>query len=453
MRWRPERPRYSSARLLLAWLVVALAILVAGRVVPGFEIDSFGAALSVALVLSLLNTFVSPLLAAARLPLPLVSGFVIMLVANAYLLLLAEEISGGAHEVESFSAALAASVVIAATVVVVEVLLGVNDDVTFDARVTRRIARRQGEIDATDLPGIVFLEIDGLALPVLQRAISDGSVPNMASWLASGTYRLAEWETDLSSQTGASQAGILLGSNADIPAFRWVEKATGRVRACSAPADCAMLEHEHATGRGLLIGGGASRGNLLSGEADEAILTVSRMASEMHANPGYRTFFSSAHNVTRTLVLFGWEVILEWVAALRARRRNVLPRGHRGGLYPFMRAAMCVVVRDVIAFGVLSDMMRGRPAIYATFSSYDEVAHHSGLQRPDTLEALRKVDQVFGRIARAPFRSKALRDRRPIRPRADAGGDVPAEERALARGARSELTRRTRLRRRRGERR
>jgi hypothetical protein len=46
-------------------------------------------------------------------------------------------------------------------------------------------------------------------------------------------------------------------------------------------------------------------------------------------------------------------------------------------------------------------MMRRRPAVYATFSSYDEVAHHSGLERPDTLEALRKLDQQFGRIERA----------------------------------------------------
>jgi hypothetical protein len=45
--------------------------------------------------------------------------------------------------------------------------------------------------------------------------------------------------------------------------------------------------------------------------------------------------------------------------------------------------------------------MRGRPAVYATFSSYDEVAHHSGLERVDTLEALRKLDQQFGRIERA----------------------------------------------------
>ena len=55
----------------------------------------------------------------------------------------------------------------------------------------------------------------------------DGSAPKMARWIAEDGYRLTEWETDLSSQTGASQAGILLGSNEDIPAFRWVEKETG----------------------------------------------------------------------------------------------------------------------------------------------------------------------------------------------------------------------------------
>ena len=66
-----------------------------------------------------------------------------------------------------------------------------------------------------------------------------------------------------------------------------------------------------------------------------------------------------------------------------------------------MRGGMCVVVRDLVVFSVLTDMMRGRPAVYATFASYDEVAHHSGLERADTLEALRKLDQQFGRIARA----------------------------------------------------
>ena len=92
---------------------------------------------------------------------------------------------------------------------------------------------------------------------------------------------------------------------------------------------------------------------------------------------------------------------LEYTAAIAQRRRDVVPRGERGGRYPYLRAVLCVVVRDLIVFGVLTDMMRGRPAVYATFSSYDEVAHHSGLERADTLEALRKLDQQFGRIERA----------------------------------------------------
>ena len=265
----------------------------------------------------------------------------------------------------------------------------------------QRIARRSGGRTVTDAPGIVFLEIDGLALPVLQRAMRDGNAPTMARWVAEGTHRFTEWETDLSSQTGASQAGILLGSNDDIPAFRWVEKETAKLVACSGPPDCAEIERRHATGQGLLIDGGASRGNLLSGEADYVILTVSRMDAERGSNPGYRAFFANGFNVVRVLVLFFWEVVLEWSAAAKAKRRDVRPRGHRGGLYPFMRAALCVVVRDLIVYGVLSDMMKGRPAIYATFSSYDEVAHHSGLERADTLEALRKLDEQFGRIERA----------------------------------------------------
>jgi hypothetical protein len=181
-------------------------------------------------------------------------------------------------------------------------------------------------------------------LPTLRRAIRDGSAPEMARWLAEDGYKLTEWETDLSSQTGASQAGILLGSNDDIPAFRWVEKETGTLVQCSSPPQCAELERRHSNGAGLLANGGASRGNLFSGDADHMILTVSRMDEERKANPGYRSFLANGFNVMRTLVLFAWEVCLEWTASTQARRRDVLPRGHRNGLYPFMRAALCVFV-------------------------------------------------------------------------------------------------------------
>ena len=397
--WKPERPRFRLFPLLLSWLATGVALMVAAGILPGVHIDGFWGALLVAAIVAALNAIIPPFLAALRLPLTLVLGFLLVLIADAAILLVADAVTDGVIRVDNFGWALLASLVVAAVSVVIDVFIGSDD--TYSIRIAQRIARRQGIIASTEVPGIVFLEIDGLALPVLSRAMRDGNAPNMARWLADGTHRLAEWETDLSSQTGASQAGILLGSNEDISAFRWVEKETATLMTCSAPPDCAEIERRRGTGIGLLVDGGASRGNLLSGEAEDVILTVSRMEEEKRSNPGYRAFLANGDNVTRTLVLFVWEVILEWTAALRAIRRDVRPRGHRGGIYPLMRGALCVFVRDLIVSGVLTDMMRGRPAVYATFSSYDEVAHHSGLERADTLEALRKLDDHFGQVERA----------------------------------------------------
>jgi uncharacterized membrane protein YvlD (DUF360 family) len=401
LRWQPDRPRFRPLRLLIAWFSTGLSLLIAAAILPGVDIEGTLGALAVAAVVSILNAILPPLVAALRLPFMLALGFLLVLAVDALVLKFASDVLENTFTVDNFWWALLAALVVAAVSVALEVIFGTNDDQNYSLRVVHRVARRQGGGERTDVPGIIYLEIDGLALPVLRRAMRDGNAPTMARWLAEGTHSLAEWETDLSSQTGASQAGILLGSNHDIPAFRWVDKETGLLTACSAPADCARIEAERATGVGLLVNGGSSRGNLLSGEADEVILTVSRMEAEKRANPGYRAFFANGFNVTRSLVLFFWEVVLEWTAATRAIRRDVRPRGHRGGHYPFLRAAMCVIVRDLIVYGVLTDMMRGRPAVYATFSSYDEVAHHSGLERADTLEALRKLDQQFGRIDRA----------------------------------------------------
>jgi uncharacterized membrane protein YvlD (DUF360 family) len=399
--WEPAKPRYRLFPLVVSWLLAAAALVIAAWIVPGVSVEGFGGAVVAALLIAILNAVLPPLIAALRLPAMVLLGFVLVLLLDALMLLVISDIVDNAIKVDNFGWALLAALVMSAVSVVLGVIFGTNDDDTYTLKVVQRVARKQGGATRTDKPGIVFLEIDGLALPVLRRAMRDGNAPNMAKWLAEDGYQLTRWEPDLSSQTGASQAGILLGSNHDIPAFRWVDKPTGRIIACSGPDDCAEIERERATGIGLLVNGGSSRGNLLSGEADEVILTVSRISAETKANPGYRAFFANGFNVTRALVLFVWEVLLEWSAALRSRRRDVRPRGHRGGIYPFMRAAMCVVVRDLIVYGVLTDMMRGRPAVYATFSSYDEVAHHSGLERADTLEALRKLDQQFGRIQRA----------------------------------------------------
>jgi hypothetical protein len=144
--------------------------------------------------------------------------------------------------------------------------LSIDDDAR-QLRLVRRRARGVRSSNRTDVPGVIMFEIDGLAEPVLQRALREGHAPTMARWLEEGSHRVVAWECDLSSQTGASQAGLLLGSNEDMPAFRWYEKDSGRTMVSNHSKDAVEIERRHSDGGGLLAAGGASRGNMFSGDA------------------------------------------------------------------------------------------------------------------------------------------------------------------------------------------
>jgi len=214
--WQPERPRFRLARVVTAWILAALALMAAAWLVPGASIEGFWGALLVSAIVAALNAVLPPILAALKLPFTLVAGFLLVLLADALMLLAADSITDNAIHLDSFWIALLVALVALAVIVVLEVITGSNDEDTYTIRVIQRLARRSGERVESDQPGIVFLEIDGLALPILRSAMRDGNAPHMASWMAEHDYALTEWEPDLSSQTGASQAGILLGSNEDI---------------------------------------------------------------------------------------------------------------------------------------------------------------------------------------------------------------------------------------------
>src|SRR4029078_10001661 len=110
-----------------------------------------------------LKTRFLPLVAAISLPLTLVLGFLIVLILDALMLLAASAITDSAIEVDSFWWALLTALSASAVTVVLDVLFGTNDDDTYTLRVIERIARRSGERVETEGPGIVFLEIAGLA--------------------------------------------------------------------------------------------------------------------------------------------------------------------------------------------------------------------------------------------------------------------------------------------------
>jgi uncharacterized membrane protein YvlD (DUF360 family) len=380
-------------------LASAAALLALGAVLPGFNVADFRAAVLVSFVCGAFNVVIWPLVVRLALPITVLTLGLPVLALNGAVVVLAAWIVPGVEVRDVFTGIVVTFGITAATTVTGAVLA------IDETRVRRHLLRRAPRQRTTDVPGVLFLEIDGLAHEVLVRALRDGNAPTLARWLREGSHALRGWETDWSSQTGACQAGLLHGSNADIPAFRWWEKEHGRTIVTNHPRDAAEIEQRISDGRGLLHDDGASRANILSGDAPHSLLTMSTVLEVrrrgQRLGQDYAAYFSSPYNLSRTVLATIVHMARELRFAADQRRRDVQPRIRRTLGYAPVRAWATAIQRDLQVAAVVADAHAGRPVVYTTFLAYDEVAHHSGIERPDTLDVLRDVDRQIDRIAAA----------------------------------------------------
>jgi hypothetical protein len=281
-------------------------------------------------------------------------------------------------------------------------LFSLNEDQAYHWFVMRPLRRSYASTPKTSDPGVLYLEIDGLAEPILKRAVDMGYMPTLQRWLDTGTHKLLIWEPDLSSQTSASQAGILLGDNTEIPAFRWYDKPLGKLMVTSKLATTSEVEHRLSSGQGLLTDGGASRWNVFSGDATDCLCTFSAVGDKQRATSrSYVAYFSNPYTFARTLALFAGDVVRELWEARAQVRRDERPRIQRRFKYAFIRASTTTAMQEASRFMLISDMFRGVPAVYNTFFAYDEVAHHSGIDRKDAFKVLATLDRVFAGLEQA----------------------------------------------------
>ena len=389
-------------RVIVIWLLTGTTLLLLSALLDGFEVSSFADALGAAALIGLLNALVWPLVIRFALPITVLTLGLGVLVLNGAVVWVVAELAPGVT-LHSVATGVVVAIAITAVNTAATSLLAIDDDDFYFRNVIRREARRGGAA-ASEVPALYFLEIDGLSHGVLMRAIRDGNAPTMARWLADGSHHLLRWECDWSSQTGAAQTGLLHGTNEDIPAFRWWDKEAGREVSSSKPRDVAAIERRISDGRGLLYADGASRANMYSGDAPHSLLTMSTVL--IRDRPGrlggdYFAYFANPYNLTRTISLVLADIVSELWQAAQQQRRDVRPRVHRGLKYAFVRAWTTVVQRDLQVAAVIGDIYAGRPVLYTTFTGYDEVAHHSGIERSETLKILRKLDRQFARIEHA----------------------------------------------------
>ncbi len=254
--------------------------------------------------------------------------------------------------------------------------------------------------DSKKYPGVIMLEIDGLSINILKKAIDKGMMPTLKKWIDTNTHTLKEWETDLSSQTGASQAGILHGNNENIVAYRWVEKENNNEILISGKLSHApLIEKRISNGKGLLVDG-ISISNMFSGDSKNAPLTSSRLGNIGRINnKTLHTIFLNSYNFQRIFVLFLWDILMELKSQFIHFIKNIQPRLRRTIVYAAVRAGANVVLREVTTQILAAEILSGEiDTAYATFMGYDEIAHHSGTQDEDVWPTLKKIDLQFQRL-------------------------------------------------------
>ena len=251
--------------------------------------------------------------------------------------------------------------------------------------------------------GVIMLEIDGLSINTLKKAIDKGMMPTIKSWIDNETHNLKQWETDLSSQTGASQAGILHGNNENIVAYRWVEKENNnKIIVSGKLSDAPEIEKKITDGKGLLVNG-ISIANMFSGDSQYSALTSSKLGGISRIyNKTLHTVFLDAYNFQRIFVLFLWDILVEFKSQIMHRLKNIQPRLRRTVVYAAVRAGANVVLREATTEILTSEILTANiDTAYATYMGYDEIAHHSGVQDNDVWGVLKQIDIQINRLQSA----------------------------------------------------
>ncbi len=309
----------------------------------------------------------------------------------------------------TFRGAFGAAIAVALASLLATWVMTTGTDDGFTSTLVRR--HKPAEVEDPEVDGVVFVQLDGVPFPVLRWAVQGGSVATIRRWLATGQYELHEWTPQMPCTTPASQLGLLHGTVDGVPAFRWYDRELGRVLVANRPRDAAVIEERASTGRGLLADGGLSLSNLFTGDAPRSMLTMSQVTlsrGSTRARTTVARYMTDPRGLLSGLLRVVGEVTKERFQARRQIRRNLVPRVERSWTFAILRAATNVLQRDLNTAILAEEMARGTRSIYVDYVDYDEVAHHAGITRPESLAALDGLDHVLGTLeqlaARAPRR-------------------------------------------------
>jgi uncharacterized membrane protein YvlD (DUF360 family) len=404
-------------QLLVALSITLLTLVVLDALLPGFALSNIRSALLGIVVLGVLNSIFLPIAIRFTLPFDFLTFGLLPLVMNGLTILLVSRLVPGFEVHDVITGILISFGLMFNNMLITGSYVFRKQRDRLEYAELARLARQRDASEVSHTPGLILLEIDGLAEPLLRKAIEKGYMPTLATWLKRGTHRLARWETSLPSQTSSMQAGILHGSHHDIPGFRFYDRNRKLLMVSNNPGTADAIIQPLLNGQGLLHTQGYSLNNWTTGDAPEVLLTFTAMKQELvkQADQLY-AFFARAYNVQRVIVSMIWDIVVEVMEAQEQKFHNVLPRIERRFPYPLVRAATTRLIPYLSCQLLVSKLFEGIEAAYTTFLNYDEVAHHSGIDRIDAMRVLRQLDEQIrfitgaGKITPRPYEFIVLSD-------------------------------------------
>jgi endonuclease/exonuclease/phosphatase family metal-dependent hydrolase len=255
-------------------------------------------------------------------------------------------------------------------------------------------------------PGLLLIQIDGLARTQLERAIAARRMPFLRRLLRREGGRLHDFYPGIPSTTAAVQAELHYGVRAAVPAFSFYDRAKRRHGVMCSPDWAKDAESACAAQAEGLLTGGSSWSNIYTGGASQEESHF--CAASLGLDDMWRTgkianifMFILLHPLSTLMLilLLALEFVLAvWDLLIGLFRGEKLWRELQ---LLVSRVFVAIGLRELITIGAAIDLARGLPIIHINFVGYDEHAHRRGPDSAFAHWSLLGIDRAVATLYQA----------------------------------------------------
>ncbi|HVU34086.1 MAG TPA: endonuclease/exonuclease/phosphatase family protein [Opitutaceae bacterium] len=290
-------------------------------------------------------------------------------------------------------------------------------------RVRRRLSRSEWAIrhlklptseGTSEQPGLLLIQIDGLARSQLEKALGQGRMPFLRRLRRRNGYELHDFYPGLPSTTPAVQAELFYGMRSAVPAFAFLDRNQHHLSVMFSAASAKERETACAAqGQGLLEGG-SSWSNIYTGGAGASechFCIATNALGDMWRTGKFRHLLLFCLLQFSAIARIFLLLFVEFFAAVRAALRGIRHGRRPGPEFAMIlsRVFIATGVREFARIGGKIDLARGLPVVHINFVGYDEHAHRRGPGSHFALRSLRMIDRAVKELAREAQKS-ARRD-------------------------------------------